>query len=108
MLLPTLFPPPRSLHHCGWTGCHSPPADPSLSLPPISFNTLTQAQTWDNFSYSIPSEGDSDNGRCSTHNLLNFMFSKTAVYGKCPMWLRMKESTRKGMFIRPNASEDAC
>ncbi|XP_074768994.1 leucine-rich repeat and calponin homology domain-containing protein 1 isoform X3 [Athene noctua] len=36
-------------------------ADPSLSLPPISFNTLTQAQTWDNFSYSIPSEGDSDN-----------------------------------------------
>ncbi|NXW88171.1 LRCH1 protein, partial [Alopecoenas beccarii] len=36
-------------------------ADPSLSLPPISFNTLTQGQTWDNFSYSIPSEGDSDN-----------------------------------------------
>ncbi|NXP94394.1 LRCH1 protein, partial [Passerina amoena] len=36
-------------------------ADPSLSFPPISFNTLTQAQTWDNFSYSIPSEGDSDN-----------------------------------------------
>ncbi|NXX92655.1 LRCH1 protein, partial [Centropus bengalensis] len=36
-------------------------ADPSLSLPSISFNTLTQAQTWDNFSYSIPSEGDSDN-----------------------------------------------
>ncbi|NXJ78399.1 LRCH1 protein, partial [Trogon melanurus] len=36
-------------------------ADPSLSLPPISFNTLTQAQTWDNFSYSIPSEGNSDN-----------------------------------------------
>ncbi|NWX48108.1 LRCH1 protein, partial [Steatornis caripensis] len=36
-------------------------ADPSLSLPPTSFNTLTQAQTWDNFSYSIPSEGDSDN-----------------------------------------------
>ncbi|NXI67500.1 LRCH1 protein, partial [Anseranas semipalmata] len=37
-----------------------PRSDPSLSLPPI-FNTLTQAQTWDNFSYSIPSEGDSDN-----------------------------------------------
>ncbi|NXW05078.1 LRCH1 protein, partial [Fregetta grallaria] len=36
-------------------------SDPSLSLPPISFNTLTQAQTWDNFSYSIPSEGESDN-----------------------------------------------
>ncbi|NWR17445.1 LRCH1 protein, partial [Emberiza fucata] len=36
-------------------------ADPSLSFPPISFNTLTQAQTWDNFNYSIPSEGDSDN-----------------------------------------------
>ncbi|XP_052520511.1 leucine-rich repeat and calponin homology domain-containing protein 1 isoform X12 [Tympanuchus pallidicinctus] len=36
-------------------------ADPSLSLPPVSFNTLTQAQTWDSFSYSIPSEGDSDN-----------------------------------------------
>ncbi|KAK0683310.1 LRCH1 protein, partial [Pygoscelis papua] len=40
---------------CRWS------SDPSLSLPPISFNTLTQAQTWDNFSYSIPSEGDSDN-----------------------------------------------
>ncbi|NXO03430.1 LRCH1 protein, partial [Rhinopomastus cyanomelas] len=38
-----------------------PRSDPSLSLPPVSFNTLTQAQTWDNFSYSIPSEGDSDN-----------------------------------------------
>ncbi|XP_065713601.2 leucine-rich repeat and calponin homology domain-containing protein 1 isoform X1 [Patagioenas fasciata] len=38
-----------------------PRSDPSLSLPPISFNTLTQGQTWDNFSYSIPSEGDSDN-----------------------------------------------
>ncbi|KAF1429145.1 Leucine-rich repeat and calponin homology domain-containing protein 1, partial [Spheniscus magellanicus] len=38
-----------------------PRSEPSLSLPPISFNTLTQAQTWDNFSYSIPSEGDSDN-----------------------------------------------
>ncbi|NXF97751.1 LRCH1 protein, partial [Eubucco bourcierii] len=38
-----------------------PRSDPSLSLPPISFNTLTQAQTWDNFSYSIPSEGNSDN-----------------------------------------------
>ncbi|XP_037232984.1 leucine-rich repeat and calponin homology domain-containing protein 1 isoform X3 [Falco rusticolus] len=38
-----------------------PRSDPSLSLSPISFNTLTQAQTWDNFSYSIPSEGDSDN-----------------------------------------------
>ncbi|NXC31019.1 LRCH1 protein, partial [Campylorhamphus procurvoides] len=37
-----------------------PRSDPSLSFP-ISFNTLTQAQTWDNFSYSIPSEGDSDN-----------------------------------------------
>nr|XP_009676921.1 PREDICTED: leucine-rich repeat and calponin homology domain-containing protein 1 isoform X1 [Struthio camelus australis] len=36
-------------------------ADPSLTLPPISFNTLTQAQTWDSYSYSIPSEGDSDN-----------------------------------------------
>ncbi|NWU83313.1 LRCH1 protein, partial [Onychorhynchus coronatus] len=36
-------------------------ADPSLSFPPVSFNTLTQAQTWDSFSYSIPSEGDSDN-----------------------------------------------
>ncbi|XP_010184119.1 PREDICTED: leucine-rich repeat and calponin homology domain-containing protein 1, partial [Mesitornis unicolor] len=38
-----------------------PRSDPSLSLPPISFSTLTQAQTWDNFSYSIPSERDSDN-----------------------------------------------
>ncbi|NXR73881.1 LRCH1 protein, partial [Pycnonotus jocosus] len=37
-----------------------PRSDPSLSFP-ISFNTLAQAQTWDSFSYSIPSEGDSDN-----------------------------------------------
>ncbi|XP_029397334.1 leucine-rich repeat and calponin homology domain-containing protein 1 isoform X4 [Mus pahari] len=35
--------------------------DPALILPPISFNTLTQAQTWDNSSYNVPSEGDSDN-----------------------------------------------
>ncbi|XP_031217856.1 leucine-rich repeat and calponin homology domain-containing protein 1 isoform X3 [Mastomys coucha] len=34
---------------------------PALILPPISFNKLTQAQTWDNSSYSVPSEGDSDN-----------------------------------------------
>lgn len=39
------------------------PADPALTLPPISFNKLTQAQTWDSSSYSVPSEGDSDNGR---------------------------------------------
>ncbi|XP_053870555.1 leucine-rich repeat and calponin homology domain-containing protein 1 isoform X2 [Malaclemys terrapin pileata] len=38
-----------------------PRSDPPLTLPPISFNKLTQAQTWDNYSYSIPSEGDSDN-----------------------------------------------
>ncbi|XP_025898638.1 leucine-rich repeat and calponin homology domain-containing protein 1 isoform X2 [Nothoprocta perdicaria] len=38
-----------------------PRSEPSLTLPPISFNTLTQAQTWDSYSYSIPSEGDSDN-----------------------------------------------
>ncbi|XP_060247425.1 leucine-rich repeat and calponin homology domain-containing protein 1 isoform X1 [Meriones unguiculatus] len=36
-------------------------AYPALILPPISFNKLTQAQTWDNSSYSVPSEGDSDN-----------------------------------------------
>ncbi|NWQ69266.1 LRCH1 protein, partial [Neopipo cinnamomea] len=55
------YPPSGPYTQHGWTGYHSPPADPSLSFPPISFNTLTQAQTWDNFSYSIPSEGDSDN-----------------------------------------------
>uniref|UniRef100_A0A2I2ZJL6 Leucine rich repeats and calponin homology domain containing 1 n=1 Tax=Gorilla gorilla gorilla TaxID=9595 RepID=A0A2I2ZJL6_GORGO len=38
-----------------------PRSDPALILPPISFNTLTQAQTWDSSSYSVPSEGDSDN-----------------------------------------------
>ncbi|KAM7110822.1 leucine-rich repeat and calponin homology domain-containing protein 1 isoform 5-T5 [Molossus nigricans] len=38
-----------------------PRSDPALTLPPISFNTLTQAQTWDSSSYSVPSEGDSDN-----------------------------------------------
>ncbi|XP_045444578.1 leucine-rich repeat and calponin homology domain-containing protein 1 isoform X2 [Pipistrellus kuhlii] len=37
-----------------------PRSDPALTLP-ISFNKLTQAQTWDNSSYSVPSEGDSDN-----------------------------------------------
>lgn len=100
-----LLSPRWSLYHHGWTGCRSPPADPSLSLPPISFNTLTQAQTWDNFSYSIPSEGDSDNGRCSIYNLFNFVFSETWIYGKCPMWLRMKDSTLEGMFIRLNTLE---
>ena len=106
MLLPplsTLW----SLYHHGWTGYHYPPADPSLSLPPISFNTLTQAQTWDNFSYSIPSEGDSDNGRCSMYHLLNFVFSETWIYGNCPMWVRMKDSAVEGMFIRLNTSEGA-
>ncbi|XP_069859313.1 leucine-rich repeat and calponin homology domain-containing protein 1 isoform X2 [Dipodomys merriami] len=38
-----------------------PRSDPALILPPISFNKLTQAQTWDSSSYSVPSEGDSDN-----------------------------------------------
>ncbi|XP_041522821.1 leucine-rich repeat and calponin homology domain-containing protein 1 isoform X2 [Microtus oregoni] len=38
-----------------------PRSDPALILPPISFNKLTQAQTWDNSSYSVPSEGDTDN-----------------------------------------------
>ncbi|XP_034859268.1 leucine-rich repeat and calponin homology domain-containing protein 1 isoform X6 [Mirounga leonina] len=38
-----------------------PRSDPALTLPPISFNKLTQAQTWDSSSYSVPSEGDSDN-----------------------------------------------
>ncbi|XP_028733492.2 leucine-rich repeat and calponin homology domain-containing protein 1-like [Peromyscus leucopus] len=37
-----------------------PRSDPALILP-ISFNKLTQAQTWDSPSYSVPSEGDSDN-----------------------------------------------
>ncbi|XP_066091122.1 leucine-rich repeat and calponin homology domain-containing protein 1 isoform X2 [Saccopteryx bilineata] len=37
-----------------------PRSDPALTLP-ISFNKLTQAQTWDSSSYSVPSEGDSDN-----------------------------------------------
>ncbi|XP_008769118.1 leucine-rich repeat and calponin homology domain-containing protein 1 isoform X2 [Rattus norvegicus] len=38
-----------------------PRSDPALILPPVSFNKLTQAQTWDSSSYSVPSEGDSDN-----------------------------------------------
>ncbi|XP_009945719.1 PREDICTED: leucine-rich repeat and calponin homology domain-containing protein 1, partial [Leptosomus discolor] len=54
---PTMSPPTNTTIPFGL----KPRSDPSLSLPPISFNTLTQAQTWDNFSYSIPSEGDSDN-----------------------------------------------
>lgn len=42
------------------------------------------------------------------HRLLNFMFSENSVYGKCPMWLRMKASTLKQMFITPNTSGDEC
>ncbi|XP_027413025.1 leucine-rich repeat and calponin homology domain-containing protein 1 isoform X1 [Bos indicus x Bos taurus] len=38
-----------------------PRSDPALTLPPISFNKLTQAQTWDSSSYCVPSAGDSDN-----------------------------------------------
>lgn len=89
MLLPPFIPTP--VH--GWTGCHSPPADPSLSLPPISFNTLTQAQTWDNFSYSIPSEGDSDNGRCSICNLLNFVF-----FGNLNIWQMPNVAKDEGQY----------
>ncbi|XP_010223480.1 PREDICTED: leucine-rich repeat and calponin homology domain-containing protein 1 [Tinamus guttatus] len=54
---PTLSPTANSTVPFGL----KPRSDPSLTLPPISFNTLTQAQTWDSYSYSIPSEGDSDN-----------------------------------------------
>ncbi|XP_058132655.1 leucine-rich repeat and calponin homology domain-containing protein 1 isoform X4 [Dasypus novemcinctus] len=42
-----------------------PRSDPALTLPPISSNKLTQAQTWDSSSYSVPSAGDSDNGMIS-------------------------------------------
>nr|XP_045001295.1 leucine-rich repeat and calponin homology domain-containing protein 1 isoform X2 [Jaculus jaculus] len=38
-----------------------PRSDSALILPPVSFNKLKQAQTWDNSSYSVPSERDSDN-----------------------------------------------
>lgn len=61
MLRPLWFP--LVLVHLSTWLSHSP-ADPALILPPISFNKLTQAQTWDNSSYSVPSEGDTDNGRC--------------------------------------------
>lgn len=94
ILLPPFIPTP--VH--GWTGYHSPPEDPSLSLPPISFNTLTQAQTWDNFSYSIPSEGDSDNGRCSVCNLLSFV-----VFGNLNMW-QMSYVAKGGQY----SWEDIC
>ncbi|ELW72204.1 Leucine-rich repeat and calponin homology domain-containing protein 1 [Tupaia chinensis] len=52
-----------------------PRSDPALILPPISFNKLTQAQTWDNSSYSVPSEGDSDNGIALCGNLCKALFS---------------------------------
>lgn len=61
MLLPLWFFLVLVQLHVDWLS--RSPADPALTLPPISFNTLTQAQTWDNSSYSVPSEGDSDNGR---------------------------------------------
>lgn len=53
---------------------HSP-ADPALILPPISFNKLTQAQTWDSSSYSVPSEGDCDNGRwlCTSSSIFSLI-----------------------------------
>ncbi|XP_063088844.1 leucine-rich repeat and calponin homology domain-containing protein 1 isoform X2 [Cavia porcellus] len=54
---PTMFPTINSTAPFGL----KPRSDPALILPPISFNKLTQAQTWDNSSYSVPSEGDSDN-----------------------------------------------
>ncbi|XP_075055811.1 leucine-rich repeat and calponin homology domain-containing protein 1 isoform X2 [Mixophyes fleayi] len=38
-----------------------PRSDPSLTLPPISFNKLTQAQNMDNYNLDISSEGDIDN-----------------------------------------------
>ncbi|KAM4701449.1 leucine-rich repeat and calponin homology domain-containing protein 1 [Discoglossus pictus] len=38
-----------------------PRSDPSLTLPPISFNKLTQAQNWESYSLDISAEGDIDN-----------------------------------------------
>ncbi|XP_075447259.1 leucine-rich repeat and calponin homology domain-containing protein 1 isoform X2 [Ascaphus truei] len=38
-----------------------PRSDTSLTLPPISFNKLTQAQNWDCYSLDISTEGDIDN-----------------------------------------------
>lgn len=73
---------------CNYTRPGSrPPADPALILPPISFNKLTQAQTWDNSSYSVPSEGDSDNGRwlCTSSSMFSWMSQWmywTFLYGK--------------------------
>lgn len=61
MLLPLWFFLVPVQLHVDWLS-HSP-ADPALTLPPISLNKLAQAHTWDSSSYSVPSEGDSDNGR---------------------------------------------
>ncbi|KAM5181829.1 LOW QUALITY PROTEIN: leucine-rich repeat and calponin homology domain-containing protein 1 [Mantella aurantiaca] len=36
-------------------------SDPSLTLPPISFNKITQAQNWDSYSMDMAPEGDIDN-----------------------------------------------
>ncbi|XP_063808879.1 leucine-rich repeat and calponin homology domain-containing protein 1 isoform X4 [Pseudophryne corroboree] len=38
-----------------------PRCDPSLTLPPISFNKLTQAQNMDSYNLDMSSEGDIDN-----------------------------------------------
>ncbi|XP_031752998.1 leucine-rich repeat and calponin homology domain-containing protein 1 isoform X2 [Xenopus tropicalis] len=38
-----------------------PRSDPSLTLPPISFNKLTQAQNWDSNNMDISAEGGIDN-----------------------------------------------
>ncbi|XP_018424937.1 PREDICTED: leucine-rich repeat and calponin homology domain-containing protein 1 [Nanorana parkeri] len=36
-------------------------SDPSLTLPPISFNKITQAQNWDSYNMDMAPEGDIDN-----------------------------------------------
>lgn len=62
------------------------PADPALILP-ISFNKLTQAQTWDSPSYSVPSEGDSDNGRCFVSSSMLLWISRGLGRTLLRVWL---------------------
>lgn len=79
MLLPLWFSLVLVQLYADWLS--RPPADPALILPPISFNKLTQAQTWDNSSYSVPSAGDSDNGRwlCTSSSMFSLMSQYWAV-----------------------------
>ncbi|XP_053311506.1 leucine-rich repeat and calponin homology domain-containing protein 1 [Spea bombifrons] len=52
--------PTMSPVHSTTTFGLKPRSDPSLTLPPISFNKLTQAQNWDSYNLEVSTEGAID------------------------------------------------